>query len=230
MLLPYSGILSYTTKPSVIFSRFNPYQTELSGAMKSVHLINAKQPFGHSQGQYTNGLYETALELFTANKWQVESTIVEDGYDIDAEIAKLDKADLIICHTPLWWMGLPWTFKKYMDEVFTEGHGVLYSSDGRTRSNQGKLYGSGGLKQSTTYMLTMIMNAPASAFSDQEKQGLFEGADIDQAMIQFHKTFQFLGMKPAKTFMANDVMKVPQFEKHKAEYIAQLCEQFGLTH
>ncbi len=33
--------------------------------------------------------------------------------------------------------------EKYMDDVFTEGHGSLYASDGRTRSDA-KKYGSGG--------------------------------------------------------------------------------------
>ncbi len=33
--------------------------------------------------------------------------------------------------------------EKYMDDVFTEGHGSLYASDGRTRSDASK-YGSGG--------------------------------------------------------------------------------------
>ena len=48
---------------------------------------------------------------------------------------------------PGWWMGAPWTVKKYMDDVFTEGHGSLYASDGRTRSDASKKYGSGGLVQ-----------------------------------------------------------------------------------
>ena len=64
-------------------------------------------------------------------------------------------------------------------------------------------------------MLSIVMNAPESAVSGEEAEGLFEGADIDKVMVQFHKTFQFLGMKPQKTFMANDVMKVPQFDHHK---------------
>ncbi len=164
--------------------------------MNKVLLINAKQKFGHSQGEYTNGLYEAARDLFVKNGWSVETTVIDQGYDCDEEVSKLDNADLIISHTPLWWMGVPWTFKKYMDDVFTPGHGVLYASDGRSRHDQGKLYGSGGLKTETRYMLTIIMNAPESAFSDEESEGLFEGADIDTVMIQYHKTLQFMGMKP----------------------------------
>ena len=44
-------------------------------------------------------------------------------------------------------MGAPWTVKKYIDDVFTEGHGTLYASDGRTRKDPSKKYGSGGLVQ-----------------------------------------------------------------------------------
>lgn len=56
-------------------------------------------------------------------------------------------ADVVIWQMPGWWMGAPWTVKKYMDDVFTEGHGSLYASDGRTRSDASKKYGSGGLVQ-----------------------------------------------------------------------------------
>lgn len=47
-------------------------------------------------------------------------------------------ADVVIWQMPGWWMGAPWTVKKYMDDVFTEGHGSLYASDGRTRSDASK--------------------------------------------------------------------------------------------
>ncbi|SPZ23372.1 Modulator of drug activity B [Providencia rettgeri] len=35
--------------------------------------------------------------------------------------------------------------KKYMDDVYTLGHGHLYANDGRTRQNPSKQYGTGGL-------------------------------------------------------------------------------------
>lgn len=41
-------------------------------------------------------------------------------------------------------MGASWTVKKYMDDIFTAGHGILYASDGRSRSDASKKYGSGG--------------------------------------------------------------------------------------
>ncbi len=44
-----------------------------------------------------------------------------------------------------WWMMMPWMVKKYMDDVYTLGHGYLYANDGRTRQNPSKQYGTGGL-------------------------------------------------------------------------------------
>lgn len=60
-----------------------------------------------------------------------------------------------------------------MDDVFTEGHGALYASDGRTRSDASKKYGSGGLIQGKKYMLSLTWNAPLEAFT--EKDQFFEG-------------------------------------------------------
>lgn len=188
--------------------------------MPIVHLINAKQAYAHSQGNYTQGLHDAAVAVFKANNWTVTETNIEAGYDDAEALAMLNEADLIISHTALWWMGLPWKFKRYIDEVITAGHGSLYNSDGRTRSDQGKLYGSGGLKTTTKYMLCMLMNAPESAFSEAE--AFFEGNSVDGAQIAFHKTFQFLGMEPVKTFVAHDVMKEPRFEEHKAAYVDHL--------
>ncbi len=56
-------------------------------------------------------------------------------------------------------MGAPWTVKKYIDDVFTEGHGTLYASDGRTRKDPSKKYGSGGL----------VQGKKIYAFSDPER-------------------------------------------------------------
>jgi len=192
--------------------------------MKKVHLINAKHPYAHSSGEYTNGLFIAAKDYFQSRSWQIETSFTHGDYNIQEEVEKLNSSDLIITHTPFWWMGLPWSLKKYIDEVLTEGHGILYTNDGRSRKDQGKLYGSGGLKHDTKYMLTMIMNAPASVFNN--KNSLFEGASVDEVTIQFHKTFQFLGMMPAKTFTANDVMKEPQFENDKAQYLEHLSTLF----
>lgn len=59
--------------------------------------------------------------------------------------------------------------EKYIDDVFTAGHGKLYASDGCTRSDATKGYGSGGLIQGKTYMLSVTWNAPLEAFNDPKQ-------------------------------------------------------------
>ena len=49
-------------------------------------------------------------------------------------------ANTVIYQMAGWWIGPPWIVKKYIDEVFTSGHGVLYANDGRSRNDSNKKY------------------------------------------------------------------------------------------
>ena len=151
----------------------------------------------------------------------------DSDYDIAAEVQLYVWADTVIYQMPGWWMGAPWTVKKYMDEVFTAGHGSLYASDGRTRADAAKKYGSGGLLQGKTYMLSLTWNAPLQAFTDPEQ--FFHGVGVDGVYLPFHKANQFLGLTGLPTFIANDVMKVPEVERYKAEYSAHLQQVFAIA-
>ncbi len=51
--------------------------------------------------------------------YQVDVTVVDDGYVVADEIEKYLGADTMIYRMPDWWMGKPWTLKKYIDEMFT---------------------------------------------------------------------------------------------------------------
>ncbi|MCS5881735.1 NAD(P)H-dependent oxidoreductase [Klebsiella variicola subsp. variicola] len=64
-------------------------------------------------------------------------------------------ADVVIWQMPGWWMGAPWTVKKYMDDVFTEEATARCTpATVVTRSDASKKYGSGGLVQGKKYMLS----------------------------------------------------------------------------
>ena len=67
--------------------------------------------------------------------------------------------DAVVWQMPAWWMGEPWIVKKYIDEVFTAGHGKLYTSDGRHRVDPTKNYGKGGLLNGKKFMLSLTWNA-----------------------------------------------------------------------
>ena len=115
--------------------------------------------------------------------------------------------------------------KKYIDDVFTAGHGKLYASDGRTRADAAHRYGSGGLLQGKKYMFSITWNAPQEAFTDPEE--FFEGKGIEAVLFPFHKANQFIGMSPLPTFMCNDVVKHPHIADDVARYRKHLQQLFG---
>ena len=178
--------------------------------MKKILLLNGGKQFAHSDGRLNATLHEAALAHLDRAGFDVQQTFIDGGYDVQAEG---------------WWMGAPWTVKKYIDEVFTAGHGSLYANDGRTRSDHSQKYGSGGLVHGKQYMLSLTWNAPQQAFDDPSD--FFEGKGVDAVYFPFHKANQFLGMSGLPTFLAVDVMKRPDVPAALAAYEAHLDKVFG---
>ncbi|WP_345956595.1 NAD(P)H-dependent oxidoreductase [Pseudomonas fulva] len=193
--------------------------------MKKILLLNGGKQFAHSAGQLNSTLHEAALAHLDRAGFDVRQTFIDGGYDVQEEVEKFLWADVVIYQMPGWWMGAPWTVKKYIDEVFTAGHGSLYASDGRTRSDHTQKYGSGGLIQGKQYMLSLTWNAPQQAFD--EADDFFEGKGVDAVYFPFHKAQQFLGMSGLPTFLATDVMKRPDVPAALAAYQAHLERVFG---
>jgi len=187
-------------------------------------IINGAKAFAHSNGQLNDTLTDFAQRHLTQLGHDIKVTRTDCDYDIQAEIDKYVWADVVIYQMPGWWMGAPWTMKKYIDDVFTIGHGVLYANDGRSRSDTAKKYGSGGLIQGKKYMLSLTWNAPMQAFTDPEQ--FFEGVGVDGVYLPFHKANQFLGMQSLPTFIANDVIKMPDVPSYLDAYKAHLDQVF----
>ncbi|MFI8560295.1 flavodoxin family protein [Pseudomonas putida] len=193
--------------------------------MKKILLLNGGKQFAHSEGRLNQTLHDVALAYLDRAGYDVQQTFIDAGYDVQAEVEKFLWADVVIYQMPGWWMGAPWTVKKYMDDVFTAGHGSLYASDGRSRSDASKRYGSGGLIQGKQYMLSLTWNAPLQAFDDPAD--FFEGKGVDAVYFPFHKANQFLGMTGLPTFLTNDVIKNPDVPAALAAYEAHLEQVFG---
>ncbi|WP_248465421.1 NAD(P)H-dependent oxidoreductase [Pectobacterium versatile] len=193
--------------------------------MQNILLINAGKSFAHSKGELNHTLTDAAASFLRDKSHDVRVTVVDNGYDIEQEIQNYLWADTIIYQMPGWWMDTPWILKKYIDEVFTAGHGSLYASDGRSRSDASKKYGSGGLLQGRKYMLSLTWNAPLEAFDDPEQ--FFHGAGVDGVYLPFHKANQFIGLSPLPTFICNDVMKAPDVPAYLANYRQHLDEHFS---
>ena len=74
-------------------------------------------------------------------------------------------------------------------------------------------------------MLSSTWNAPLEAFN--EPMQFFEAKGIDGLLFPMHKTFEFLGMRPLPSFIANDVLKNPSIEADLERFKAHLIRCFG---
>lgn len=193
--------------------------------MSNILIINGAKQFAHSNGELNDTLTELANKVLCELGHTVQISRADSDYEIQAEIQKYVWADVVIYQMPGWWMGAPWTVKKYIDDIFTEGYGTLYASDGRSRSDASKKYGSGGLIHDKKYMLSLTWNAPMEAFTEQDQ--FFHGVGVDGVYLPFHKANQFLGMQSLKTFIVNDVIKAPEVEAYMAQYREHLTQVFA---
>lgn len=193
---------------------------------KNIFIINGHQYWEISKGELNRSLVELAKDVLVQNGFYVKSTHVDNAYTVEEEVEKMMWADFIIFQTPIYWFSIPWGFKKYIDEVYMTGYGVMFDDDGRTRSNPDKKYGSGGLMQGKKYMLSTTSNAPLEAFV--EKDQIFEGKDVDEVFFYFHKAQQFVGMDHMPAFACYDVLKNPNIEEDFKRYKTHLEKVFDL--
>ncbi len=193
--------------------------------MSNILIVNGAKQFAHSNGELNDTLTALANKVLCELGHTVQISRADSNYEIQAEIQKYVWADVVIYQMPGWWMGTPWTVKKYIDDIFTEGHGTLYASDGRSRSDASKKYGSGGLIHDKKYMLSLTWNAPMEAFTAQDQ--FFHGVGVDGVYLPFHKANQFLGMQSLETFIVNDVIKAPEVEAYMVQYREHLTQVFA---
>ncbi|MFC5521080.1 NAD(P)H-dependent oxidoreductase [Polaromonas jejuensis] len=196
--------------------------------MKKVLLINAHQ---FHEGISSGGLNRTVVgviqEEMEKRGYEFQQTDIEKGFDIGDEVEKHLWADLIILQSPVYWFGMPWIYKKYVDEVFTAGmmQGSFITGDGRTREDPTKQYGTGGLLQGKQYMISLTWNAPAQAFGDA-RQNLFEGKTVDDVFVTNTANYKFCGVEILPSFSCHDVMKQADVEGDIVRLRAHLQQAF----
>lgn len=136
-------------------------------AKGTVLIIDGGCAFNMSKGELNHYLTNVAKEHLESLGYNVITTRVEQGYEIQDEIQKFLKVDYVILQTPGWWMGVPWQVKKYIYEVFQIAKRTFFSGDGRTRKDASKKYGTGGLLTGKKVMITSTWNAPEIAFVEE---------------------------------------------------------------
>lgn len=191
--------------------------------MKNILIINGHQRYdGIAEGGLTSEYINAANQYCIDNSYAVKNTHIDKGYNVQEELDKFAWADFILFQYPVYWMSVPWITKKYIDEIFSGGVGkVTYSSDGRSRENSSKKYGSGGLMNNTKYMLSLTYNCPTTEFDN--KEGFFEGLSLDEANFAVHKVFQFCGANKTETYSVHDIFKGDlDLEKELKKFILTL--------
>jgi modulator of drug activity B len=180
--------------------------------MKKALIINAHQEYPFAKGELNKEIAKRIGNYLKSIGYEIKTTTMKDEWNTDEEVDKHTWADVVVLQSPTNWMGFPWIFKKYMDEVYTAGmFGKMSQNDGRTAEKPKKNYGAGGLMQDTKYMLSLTFNAPEESFNDQN-EFLFAGKSVDDLYFAQHMNFKFFGMQPLPTFACFDVMKNPNIE------------------
>ena len=194
--------------------------------MPNALIINAHYPSDFSSGRLNRSLADRAGALLSEKGYDVRIRNMLEDWDVAEELGNHQWTDVILLQTPVNWMGVPWRFKQYMDEIYSAGMaGQLCDGDGRTRSDPEKQYGSGGTLAGKKYMLSLTFNAPREAFDD-ENQYLFKGKSVDDLFFPTHMNFRFFGMEPLETFACFDVLKNPDIENDFQRFDAHIAKHF----
>lgn len=193
--------------------------------MKNIFIINGHQKYPFSEGRLNASFTTKASEFFTQKGYAIQLTTMEDNYNVQKEIEKFKWADVIFFQTPLNWMGVSWSFKKYIDEVFSMGMmGEMSDGDGRSKKAPKKNYGLGGKLQGH-YMMSVTANAPKEAFNDPS-ESFFNGISEDDLLQPMHLNFKWFGFDPLPTFMSYDVMKNPEIANDFKRFETHLNTHF----
>ncbi|MCG9736060.1 NAD(P)H-dependent oxidoreductase [Pseudoalteromonas shioyasakiensis] len=193
--------------------------------MKNVLIINAHHYYPFSEGKLNAALIEKADAFFQAKGYQTRVVNTQDEFDVETELENHQWADIVFLQSPINWMGMTWSFKKYMDEVYTAGMGgALCHGDGRHQDNPKANYGKGGTLNNTQYMMSLTLNAPAESFADAAD--FFEGKSVDDLVFPMHMNFKFFGMQGLPTFACFDVMKNADIDSDFARFEKHLNDNF----
>ncbi|WP_079525429.1 NAD(P)H-dependent oxidoreductase [Halobacillus hunanensis] len=173
-------------------------------------VINGHEYYPHSKGELNQTLFQYLIEKIRKT-CEVQTTTIQEGYEVREEQEKVKWADIVIYQTPVYCYSVPALLKKYFDTVHE--YGVFF------KGNQSD-YGTGGLLHSKRYMFSTTWNAPRSAFNNPDK--FFEGRGVEEVLFHLHLIHKYTGMKPIDTFACFNVKKQPDLEQFKSELDSHL--------
>ncbi len=128
--------------------------------------------------------------------------------DIEREIARLERADLVVFQFPLWWHAQPAMLKGWFDRVFVNG--ALYTST--MRYDRGYFKGKRAICSITT-------GAPEAAFMANGR-----GGDIDTMLWPIQYSLYYMGFKVLQPFLAHGVQGCSDFVRVEESLFDQHLE------
>ncbi|MDD7911235.1 NAD(P)H-dependent oxidoreductase [Pseudovibrio exalbescens] len=184
--------------------------------MQKALIILGTETKAFSGGQFNRGLFDMAVEMLST-KYEVTTTIIEEGYDVDEEIAKFKAADVVIYQYPIYWFMPPSAMKLYLDEVYRFGDFFGFT-DGP--------YGSGGMMQGKKLMLSTTWNSPKENFGDED--GFYRGKSMEDMLLPIIKSHEYCGFEVLPLFSSHDVVKNADYASDASRYAEHLKKTFDL--
>ena len=171
----------------------HPERQSFNGALFDTAIANLKAA-GHTVS--TSDLYRLDFDPVSSRKnfssvkepnylkLQIEELHASEGGgfapDLEAELTKLEAADLLIWQFPLWWFGVPAILKGWVDRVFAMGRAY----------GGGRVYDTGMFKGKRA-LLSLTTGGPEGAYTAEGFNG-----DMDAILRPIHRgILQFTGFE-----------------------------------
>lgn len=144
------------------------YEVEIS----DLHVMgfNPVEEASHFTNRHASDRFDVQAEQRHA--YQTDTT----SADVQAEIEKLARADLLILQFPIWWFGAPAIMKGWLDRVFVYG---LYSSRKRYDA---------GIFRGKKAFVSVTAGGPEATFQHDGRNG-----DVDLILWPIHFTLYYMG-------------------------------------
>lgn len=133
---------------------------------------------------YSNRADSTAFSPLGEQRHAFETGTLPE--DVRREIARLERADLVVFQFPVWWHGQPAMLKGWFDRVFVNGG--LYSS--ARRYDRGHFRG-------RKAVCSITAGAPEAAFGPCSR-----GGDIERILWSTHYSLHYMGFRVLPPFVA----------------------------
>ncbi|AOS81114.1 MULTISPECIES: NAD(P)H-dependent oxidoreductase [Hydrogenophaga] len=164
-------------------------------------------------GDFTERRFPHALQYDREQKQASQRQGFTD--DIQAEIDKLLRCELLILQFPLWWFSVPAIMKGWIDRVFANG--TVYGAGGK-RFDQGGLKGRKAMLSFTTGCFPEMM----------ESDGLLGQRDVILWHLH-HGTFGYSGLQVLQPFVGWSIQYSDEAQRH-AHLEAYAARLRGIGH